>query len=133
MKMQEVIVKLRKLAPVAADNTSFAESLMCELVAVMEDMANATTLTASKAIAAEALKLTKSVQDGIVIATGAVKELQDVNASYKEKIGPRVKKPKDAEGQQMLPGLEDVGGTSTTTDETSTTTGGMSTTSGRHG
>ena len=106
MKMQEVITKLRELAPVAADNTSFAESLMCELVGVMEDMTNAATLTASKAIAAEALKLVKTVQDSIVIATKSVKELQDINASYKEKLGPRVKKQKDAPGQQVLPGME---------------------------
>lgn len=106
MKMQEVIGKLRKLAPVAAENTAFAETLMCEFVGVMEDMANATTLTASKAIAAEALKQVKTVQDSIVAATKAAKELQDLNASYKEKLGPKAKKPKDAEGQMTLPGLE---------------------------
>lgn len=102
MKMQEVITQLRELAPVAADSTSFAETLMCELVGVMEDLVNATTLTASKAIAAEALKQTKTVQDSIVIATKAAKELQDINASYKEKLGPRTKKPKDAPGQMDL-------------------------------
>lgn len=102
MKMQEVITKLRELAPVAAENTAFAETLMCEFVGVMEDMANATTLTASKAIAAEALKQAKTVQDCIVIATKATKELQDLNESYKEKLGPRTKKPKDAPGQMDL-------------------------------
>ena len=100
MKMQEVIVKLRTLAPVVADSTSFAEALMCELVGVMEDMANATTLTASKAIAVEALKQTKTVQDSIVAATKAAKDLQGLNASYKEKIGMRVKKQKDATDMQ---------------------------------
>lgn len=135
MKMQEVIVKLRKLAPVAADSTSFAEALMCELIGVMEDMANATTLTASKAIAAEALKQAKTVQGSVVAATKAAKELQALNASYKEKLGPRTKKPKDAEGQQMLPGFGDEGGTPTTMGETSTTGGGTPsfTQSGRHG
>lgn len=100
MKMQEVIAKLRKLAPVAADNTSFAESLMCELVAVMEDMTNATTLTALKAIAVDALKLTKTVQDSIVIATNSVRALRDLNASYKAELGPRTKKQKDAADMQ---------------------------------
>ena len=107
MKMQEVIVKLRKLAPVAADSTSFAEALMCELIGVMEDMANATTLTASKAIAAEALKQAKAVQDSVVAATKAAKELQALNASYKERLGPKARKPKDAPEQPTLPGLED--------------------------
>lgn len=106
MKMQDVIAKLRKLAPVAADSTLFAETLMCELVGVMEDMANATTLTASKVIAVEALKQAKAVQDSIVAATKAAKELQDLNASYKEKLGPRTKKPKDAPGQMTLPGMD---------------------------
>lgn len=100
MKMQEVIMKLRELAPVAADNTSFAESLMCELVAVTEDMAHATTLTALQAIAAEVLKLAKTVQDSIVTATKSVKELQDINASYKMVLGPRTKKQKDAGSMQ---------------------------------
>lgn len=106
MKMQDVIVKLRKLAPAVADNTSFAETLMCELVGVMEDMANATTLTASKAIAAEALKQAKTVQDGVVAAAKAAKELRDLNASYKEKLGPKAKRPKDDPRQQDLPGFE---------------------------
>lgn len=106
MKMQDVIAKLRELAPVVADSTSFAEALMCELVGVMEDMANATTLTASKAIAVEALKQAKTMQDSVVAATKAAKELQSLNASYKEKLGPRAKKPKDAPGQMTLPGLE---------------------------
>ena len=106
MRMQEVIAKLRKLAPVAANHTSFAETLMCELVGVMEDMANAATLTASKAIAAEALKQVKVVQDSIIAATKAAKELQDLNASYKERLGPKARKPKDAPGQMTLPGLD---------------------------
>lgn len=106
MRMQEVIGQLRELAPVAANHTSFAETLMCELVGVMEDMASATTLTASKAIAAEALKQVKTVQDHVVAATKAAKELQDLNASYKEKLGSRSRKPKDAPGQMKLPGID---------------------------
>ena len=102
MKMQEVITQLRELAPVAAENTSFAETLMCELVGVMEDMANASTLTASKAIAAEALKQVKVVQEHICVATKAARRLQDLNESYKEKLGPRAKKPKDCPGQMDL-------------------------------
>lgn len=48
-----------------------------------------------------------------------------MNAGYKEKLGPRAKKPKDAKGQQMLPGLGDVGVTpaTTTVGETTTTMG----------
>lgn len=107
MKMQEVIVRLRELAPEAAENTAFAESLMCEFVGVMEDMQSATTLTAVKAIAAEAFKQSLVVQQHIVLATKAAKALQDLNRSYKEKLGPRgPKKPMDAPGQQMLPGIE---------------------------
>ena len=99
MRMQEVIAQLREQAPVAANNTSFAETLMCELVGVMEDMRNATTLTACKAIAAEAFKQCAVVQQAIVRATVAAKDLQAVNESYKERLGPRAKKPEDAPGQ----------------------------------
>lgn len=106
MKMQEVIGKLRELAPVAAENTAFAEALMCELVGVMEDMQKATTLTASKAISSEAYKQILVVQQHIVHATKSAKALQDINAAYREKIGPRgPKKPKDAPGQMELPGI----------------------------
>lgn len=104
MKMQDVIAKLRNLAPVAYDRTSFAEALMCELVGVMEDMAHAATLTASKAIAVAALKQVKVVQDSIVAATKAAKDLQDLNAAYKERLGSKARKPKDVPGQQMSPG-----------------------------
>ena len=139
MKMQEVITQLRELAPAAAENTEFAESLMCDLVGVMEDMQNATTLTAVKAIAAEAFKQSLVVQQHIVHATKAAKALQDLNKSYKEKLGPRgPKKPKDCPGQQILPGIGDEGGTptevavgETSTGETSTTGGGTPTTWGR--
>ena len=102
MKMQEVIVRLRERAPAAAENTAFAETLMCELVGVMEDMQNATTLTACKAIAAEAFKQCLTVQEAVVKATKATKDLQAVNEAYKEKLGPRVKKPKDCPGQMDL-------------------------------
>lgn len=101
--MQEVIGKLRELAPAAAENTAFAETLMCELVGVMEDMQNATTLTACKAIAAEAFKQCQTVQDAVVKATKAAKDLQAVNEAYREKLGPRgPRKPKDAPGQMDL-------------------------------
>lgn len=106
MKMQEVIARLRELAPVAADNTSFAETLMCELVGVLGDLENATTLTASKAVATVALTQAKIVQGSVVAATRAAKELQDLNASYKEKLGPRKARPKDDPRQENLPGFE---------------------------
>ena len=103
MKMQEVITQLRELAPVAAENAAFAETLMCELVGVMEDMKNATTLTACKAISSEAYRQVLVVQQHIVHATKSTKALQDLNRSYKEKLGPRgPKKPKDAPGQMDL-------------------------------
>lgn len=122
MKMQEVITKLRELAPEAAQNVDLA----IKDFYVMKDLLSDLQACVSSSTREAVLKLIDERQLGLAeylaAAQDATDKLQKLNESYKEKIGPRTKKSKDAEGQQMLPGLEDEGGTPTTMDGTPVTT-----------
>lgn len=106
MKMQEVIVRLRQLAPEAADNVDLAIKdfyVMKDLLSDLQACVSSSTREAVlKLIAERSLGLARY----LVIAQDATRKLQELNESYKEKLGPRTKKPKDAPGQQMLPGIE---------------------------
>lgn len=106
MKMQEVITQLREIAPVAAASARCALKNAEDLRVVFLDLQNAQSFESMKALANLAHnKLTDMFVnlDNCASDTG---ELQALNESYKEKLGPRQRKPKDAPGQQMLPGME---------------------------
>ena len=135
MKMQEVITKLREEAPLldkCSKNVDAAFQRMCGL---LDDFRSAKSDEGRNVLA-------DAIGDEMNVFEAAYRTLRCsietvclVNAEYKEKLGPRARKPKDAEGQQMLPGLEDLDGTTTTMGETSTT-GGRTPSfmqSGRHG
>ena len=135
--MQEVIVRLRQLAPEAADNVDLAIKDFYVLKDLLSDLQACVSSSTREAV----LKLIDERSRGLAgflnIAQDATSKLQELNLSYKEKLGPRgPKKPKDAPGQQMLPGIGGEGGTPTTTSDTSTA-GGRTTPSfiqsGRHG
>lgn len=106
MKMQEVIVRLRKLAPEAAENVDLAVKDFC----VMKDLLGDLQACVSPSTREAVLKLIGERSMGLSrfldAAQDATSKLQELNESYKEKLGPR--KPKDAPGQQMLPGMEEV-------------------------
>lgn len=108
MKMQEVIVQLRKLAPEAAQNVDLAVKDFY----VMKDLLNDLRVCVSSSTRTAVLELIDERRLGLAkylaLAQDATDKLQKLNESYKEKLGPRAKKSKDAPGQQMLPGLEDV-------------------------
>lgn len=135
MKMQEVIVRLRELAPEAAQNVDLAIKDFYVMKDLLRDLQACVSSSTREAV----LKLIDGRQLGLAkflsLAQDATDKLQELNESYKEKLGPRAKKPKDAEGQQMLPGIGDESGMLSTT-------GGMSITpsktssfmqNGRHG
>lgn len=138
MKMQEVILRLRELAPEAAT----AVDLAIKDFYVMKDLLSDLRTCVSSSTREAVLKLISERSLGLAgfldAAQDATSKLQELNESYKEKIGPRTRKPKDAEGQQMLPGLEDEGGTPTTMGDTSTSVTSVGRApsfmqSGRHG
>ena len=118
MKMQEVILRLRELAPEAAQNVDLA----IKDFYVMKDLLSDLQACVSSSTREAVLKLIGERQRGLDefldAAQKATSKLQELNESYKEKLGPRVKKPKDAPGQQMLPGIGGEGGTPTAAGET---------------
>jgi hypothetical protein len=136
MKMQEVITRLREEAPLLDKCSKSVDETFQRLCGLLDDFRSAKSDEGRK-ILADALGDEMNVF-GAEYRTlrCSVETVCLVNAEYKEKLGPRgPKKPKDAEGQQMLPGLGDEGGTPTTMGETSTT-GGRTPSfmqSGRHG
>lgn len=128
MKMQEVIVRLRELAPEAADNVDLAIKDFYVMKDLLSDLQACVSLSTREAV----LKLIDERQQGLSrfldAAQDATSKLQKLNESYKEKLGPRAKKSKDAPGQQMLPGMEEAEESSGTPARDSAWA-----TSGRHG
>lgn len=136
MKMQEVIRKLRMFAPVAEKNVRAACEAFENLRVMLQDASHTSSTESLRVLQAACLDKADTISKDLCYARESVDNLATVNREYKEKLGPRgPKKPKDAEGQQMLPGLEDLGGTPTTTGDMSTTGGGTPSfmQSGRHG
>ena len=127
MKMQEVILRLRELAPEAAQNVDLA----LKDFYVMEDLLSDLQACVSSSTREAVLKLIdgrrRELAKCLACAQDATGKLQKLNESYKEKIGPRTKPPKDIEGQPMLPGFEDEGGTPTTMGGTPVDMGGTPT------
>lgn len=142
MKMQEVITQLREIAPGVALNTESALNDFDQLRLMLTDALRANSVESVRALVKSCSDKAESVRLALEWARNKAGQLQQVNAAYKERLGPRgPKKPKDAPGQQMLPGIGGEGGTPTTIGETTmndtSTTGGRATPSfihsGRHG
>lgn len=107
MKMQEVITQLRELAPVAAASARCALKNAEDLRVVFLDLQNAQSFESMKALAVLAHNKLTDMFVNLDNCANDTGKLQALNESYKEKLGPRgPKKPKDAPGQQMLPGIE---------------------------
>lgn len=119
MKMQEVITQLRELAPVAAASARCALKNAEDLRVVFLDLQNAQSFESMKALAVLAHNKLTDMFVNLDNCANDTGKLQALNESYREKLGPRgPRKPKDAPGQQMLPGIGGDGGTPTTMGET---------------
>lgn len=107
MKMQEVIVRLRELAPEAAQNVDLA----IKDFYVMKDLLSDLQACVSSSTREAVLKLIGERAQGLSgfldAAQEATDKIQYLNKSYKEKLGPRARKPKDVPGQPELPGIEE--------------------------
>ena len=105
MKMQEVIVRLRELAPEAAQNVDLAIKDFCVMKDLLSDLrtcvSSSTRDAVLKLIGERSLGLSRFLD----AAQDATSKLQELNESYREKLGPR--KPKD-DPRQMELELEEV-------------------------
>ncbi len=136
MKMQEVIVRLRELAPEAAQNVDLAIKDFYVMKDLLSDLQACVSLSTREAVLKLIGERSQGLSEYLDAAQSATSKLQELNESYREKLGPRAKKPKDAEGQQMLPGFGGEGGTPTTMGDMSTAVGRTTPSfiqSGRHG
>ena len=103
MKMQDVIGKLREEAPLLDKRSKDVDAAFHKAWGLFDDFRRAES-EAGRGLLADA------VCDAINEFAGKYRTLRCsienvcmVNAGYKEKLGPRAKKPKDDKGQLMLP------------------------------
>ena len=120
MKMQDVIGKLREEAPLLDKCSKDVDAAFHKAWGLFDDFRRAES-DAGRMLLADAVcaALTKFAGEYRTLRC-SIETVCLVNAEYKEKLGPRTKKPKDAEDQQMLQGLGDKGvnPTMVTMDET---------------
>ena len=120
MKMQEVIAKLREEAPLLDKCSKDVDAAFHKAWGLFDDFRRAES-DAGRMLLADAVcaALTKFAGEYRTLRC-SIETVCLVNAEYKEKLGPRTKKPKDAEVQRMLPGFGDKGmnPTTVTMDET---------------
>ena len=107
MKMQEVITRLRELAPKAEMNVRAACEDFENLRDVLKDADHTNSPVSLRVLLAACSEKADMVSKALCEARESVDNLATVNREYKEKLGPRgPKKTKDAQGQQILTGLE---------------------------
>lgn len=113
MKMQDVITKLREEAPILEKCSKDVDDAFQKVQRLFVDFLRAESVEGRGILADAVVAAFTEFEVEYRTLRCSVENVCTVNAEYKEKIGPRTKKPKDADGQQMLPGLEDEGGTTT--------------------
>lgn len=106
MKMQEVILRLRELAPKAAQNVDLAIKDFCVMKDLLSDLQACVSSSTREAVLRLIDKRQRELAECLACAQDATNKLQELNESYKEKLGPRTKKSKDDPRQQDLPGFE---------------------------
>ena len=114
MKMQEVIVRLREHAPVVESCTRSALRGFDSLHEVIGDAMRAGSQESLRTLLSLCLEKSQNIRAMLQNAEAEAEELNRVNLAYREKLGPRAKKPKDAPGQQVF-----------NFDDTSTTGGAL--------
>ena len=107
MKMQDVIGKLREEAPLLDKRSKDVDAAFHKAWGLFDDFRRAES-EAGRGLLADAVCAALNEFAGKYRTLRcSVESVCRVNAGYKEKLGPRAKKPEDAEGQLMLP-IEDV-------------------------
>ena len=132
MKMQDVIGKLREEAPLLDKCSKDVDAAFHKAWGLFDDFRRAES-DAGRMLLADAVcaALTKFAGEYRTLRC-SIETVCLVNAEYKEKLGPRTKKPKHAEDQQMLPGLGVKGMNPTMVTMDESTVGGLLITPGRN-
>ena len=106
MKMQEVIAKLREEAPLLDRCSKSVDAAFNKAWGLFDDFRRAESEAGQRLLADAVCAALNEFSGEYRTLRCSIENVCTVNAEYKEKLGPRAKKPKDAPGQQMLPGME---------------------------
>ena len=108
MKMQDVIGKLREEAPLLDKRSKDVDAAFHKAWGLFDDFRRAES-EAGRGLLADAVCAALNEFAGKYRTLRcSVESVCRVNAGYKEKLGPRAKKPEDSEGHLILPGLEQI-------------------------
>ena len=106
MKMQELIGEYRKKIPVLVKDAEQVAELYKRLNSLVRDFANCQSDVA-RAMILDGVKSDMNMFDQAFVGMMAtVEKLEGLNSGYTRALGPREKKPRDSEGQLILPGME---------------------------
>ena len=102
MRMQEVITKLREEAPLLDKCSKNVDELFHKAWGLIDDFRKAESEAGRKLLADAVCSALGEFAEEYRTLRCSIETVCLVNSEYKEKLGPRAKKPKDAKGQQML-------------------------------
>lgn len=106
MKMQDVITKLREEAPLLDKCSKDVDAAFQRAWGLFDDFRRAGS-EAGRVLLADAVGIAMNdFSSAYRTLRCSIETVCMVNAEYKERIGPRTKKPKDDSRQQDLPGFE---------------------------
>ena len=106
MKMQDVIGKLREEAPLLDKCAKDVDAALHKALRLFDDFSRVES-EAGRTLLADAVRTALDEFAGKYRTLRcSVENVRTVNAGYKERLGPRAKKPGDSDGQLMLPGME---------------------------
>lgn len=106
MKMQDVIGKLREEAPLLEKCSKNVDDAFHKTLGLFDDFRRAESEAGRMLLADAVCNALNDFAGEYRTLRRSVESVCMVNAGYKEKLGPRAKKPMDSEGQLMLPGME---------------------------
>lgn len=106
MKMQDVIGKLREEAPILEKCAKDVDTTFNRAWGLFGDFHRAESEAGRMMLANAVCTALNEFADKYRTLRCSIENVCLVNAGYKEKLGPRSKKPRDSEGQLILPGME---------------------------
>ena len=106
MKMQDVIGKLREEAPLLEKCAKDVDTVFNRAWGLFDDFRRAESEAGRMLLADAVCNALNEFAGKYRTLRHSVESVCMVNAEYKEKLVPRAKKPRDSEGQLMLPGME---------------------------
>ena len=103
MKMQDVIGKLREEAPLLEKCSKNVDDAFNNALGLFDDYRRVESEAGRTLLADAVCAALNDFAGAYRTLRCSIENVCMVNAGYKEQLGPRSKKPRDSEGQLMLP------------------------------